>query len=63
MRFCLCRPDWGNVVVANWKLWVPFQFINFRFVPPNLQVATANVFALLWNVVLSFASHKEVKTA
>jgi hypothetical protein len=31
------RADWGTVCVANWKLWVPFQFLNFRFVPPPLQ--------------------------
>ena len=61
VRFCLCRPDWGNVVVANWKLWVPFQFINFRFVPPSLQVAAANVCAVVWNVILSLMSHAKVQ--
>ena len=25
------------------KVWVPFQFLNFRFVPVNLQVGAANV--------------------
>ena len=33
-------------MVANWKVWVPFQFLNFRFVPVNLQVRAANVIAL-----------------
>ena len=41
----------------NWQIWVPFQFLNFRLVPPNLQVAAANVIALVWNVYLSWASH------
>ena len=27
-------------VKSNWMLWVPFQFINFRFVPPHLQVGS-----------------------
>jgi hypothetical protein len=46
--------------MANWNIWIPFQFLNFRFVPLNLQVAAANVVALLWNTYLSWASHKEV---
>ncbi|KAH8941334.1 hypothetical protein BDL97_14G032500 [Sphagnum fallax] len=44
------------------KLWVPFQFINFLVVPQPLQVAFANVVALVWNIYLSFASHTEVYT-
>ncbi len=30
--------DWKPAVIANWKLWVPFQFINFLAVPQPLQV-------------------------
>ena len=48
-------------MVANWKLWVPFQFLNFRFVPPQLQVAAANVCAVVWNVILSLLSHTKVE--
>lgn len=33
------RQDWKSTVFANWKLWVPSQFINFRFVPQQLQVS------------------------
>jgi hypothetical protein len=51
------QRDLGPVIVSNWKLWVPFQFVNFRFVPPSLQVAAANACAVVWNVVLSLMSH------
>eukprot|EP00897_Mesotaenium_endlicherianum_P007996 jgi/Mesen1/7224/ME000372S06465 len=54
------KQDWLATVVSNWKLWIPFQFLNFRLVPLNLQVAAANVIALAWNVYLSWASHKTV---
>ena len=54
------KQDLFPTVVANWKIWVPFQFLNFRFVPANLQVGAANVIALVWNVYLSWASHKKV---
>ena len=32
------KADLPEMVKSNWLLWVPFQFINFRFVPANLQV-------------------------
>ena len=34
------QQDWKATVLANWKLWVPAQFINFRFVPLQLQVSS-----------------------
>ena len=36
---------------------MPFQFLNFRFVPPQLTVAAANLCAIAWNVILSLLSH------
>ena len=55
------KQDWGTTVVNNWKVWVPFQFLNFRFVPVNLQVGAANVIALAWNTYMSYVSHLAVK--
>ncbi|CAJ1917021.1 unnamed protein product [Sphenostylis stenocarpa] len=54
------QQEWFSAVLANWKLWIPFQFLNFRFVPQQFQVLAANVIALVWNVILSFKAHKEV---
>ena len=51
------RSDLPTIVRSNWVLWVPFQFINFRFVPVRLQVLAANMVALLWNTYVSWASH------
>ena len=36
------KGDWKEAVIANWKLWIPFQFLNFRFIPQNLQVQLAS---------------------
>lgn len=33
------KQDWKPALYANWKLWIPFQFINFRFIPTHLQVS------------------------
>ncbi|KAJ4848101.1 hypothetical protein Tsubulata_023522 [Turnera subulata] len=32
------QQEWFSAVLANWKLWIPFQFLNFRFVPQQFQV-------------------------
>ncbi|KAI3984264.1 hypothetical protein MKX01_011218 [Papaver californicum] len=54
------QQEWFSAVIANWQLWIPFQFLNFRFVPQNFQVLAANVVALAWNVILSFKAHKAI---
>ncbi|GLT60132.1 hypothetical protein SLA2020_329130 [Shorea laevis] len=54
------QQEWISSVLANWQLWIPFQFLNFRFVPQQFQVLAANFVALIWNVILSFKAHKEV---
>lgn len=57
------KNDLKPTVIANWKLWVPAQFINFRLVPPHLQVAFSNVIAVGWNTYLSWASHHSPSTS
>ncbi|KAG0503602.1 hypothetical protein HPP92_003674 [Vanilla planifolia] len=54
------RQEWLSSVLANWQLWIPFQFLNFHFVPQNFQVLAANIVALAWNVILSFKAHREL---
>ncbi|KAI4348560.1 hypothetical protein L6164_009270 [Bauhinia variegata] len=54
------RQEWFSTVVANWQLWIPFQFLNFRFVPQQFQVLAANVVSLIWNVILSYKAHVQV---
>lgn len=51
------KNDLFTIVKSNWVLWVPFQFINFRFVPQHLQVLASNFVALGWNTYMSWASH------
>uniref|UniRef100_A0A803LZV1 Uncharacterized protein n=2 Tax=Chenopodium quinoa TaxID=63459 RepID=A0A803LZV1_CHEQI len=56
------KQEWVSSVIANWKLWIPFQFLNFRFVPQQFQVLASNFVAVIWNVILSYKAHKEVVT-
>jgi Mpv17 / PMP22 family len=39
------KQDWKDAIIANWKLWPFFQFVNFRFVPPEQRVMTYILFA------------------
>ena len=43
----------------NWMMWIPCQFLNFRFIAPQFQVLFANVVALVWNTFLSWRGHVE----
>ncbi|KAK0594835.1 hypothetical protein LWI29_001079 [Acer saccharum] len=54
------QQEWFSAVLANWKLWIPFQFLNFLFVPQQFQVLAANFVSVAWNVILSFKAHKEI---
>ena len=51
------KTDLLTIIKSNWAVWVPFQFLNFRFVPVHLQVLASNVVALGWNTYMSWASH------
>jgi hypothetical protein len=54
------KADLPTIVRSNWVLWVPFQFLNFRFVPVRLQVLASNCVALAWNTYMSWAAHRSV---
>lgn len=55
------KQDWRNAILANWKLWPMFQFVNFRFVPPEQRVLFSSMVSLIWNTYLSFAGHIPVE--
>ncbi|KAG0584139.1 hypothetical protein KC19_3G188300 [Ceratodon purpureus] len=51
------QKDVVEVVIANWKVWIPFQIVNFGFVPPQLQVAAAGILGMVWSVFISYKGH------
>lgn len=53
------KENYVDTLFTNWKLWIPGNFVNFRFVPPQFQVLFANAVALIWNTYLSWSGHKE----
>lgn len=46
--------DLRTMIPRNWAFWVPLQFIQFNFIPMDLQVVYCSVCGLVWNIVLSF---------
>ena len=55
------KSGWLDSLLLNWKIWVPCQLVNFRFVPQNYQVLFANMVALVWNTGLSYMANREKK--
>lgn len=38
------KQDMWSILQTNWKVWIPFQFFNFNFVPVQLQVGPRVLF-------------------
>lgn len=55
------KRDLFPTLMMNYVVWVPVMFLNFKYVPPQFNVLFSNFFGFLWNIYLSFASHKVVK--
>ena len=53
LGFAKVAADLWPTLIANWKLWPPANFINFRFVPLNYRVLFTNMVAVIWNIYLS----------
>jgi len=51
------KADWFSTVMANYMLWVPAQFVNFRFVPVLYQTLFSNSVGFFWNIYLSWKTY------
>ena len=38
-----------QTISSAWILWIPFQFITFRFIPINFRLVTGQMVAVGWN--------------
>lgn len=53
------KNNYVDALIVNWGLWIPAQFINFRFIPAVHAVLFSNCIALVWNSYLSWNAHKD----
>ena len=53
------QQDYLSALRANYTIWPPAMFFNFWFVPLPFQVLFSNSIGLVWNVFMSFITHKK----
>jgi len=50
------RKQFVPLTIRNWKFWIPSQFVQFAYLPLELQVPFTCVMGLAWNIILSAAA-------
>lgn len=50
-------------MVACWGMWIPYQTVNFGFIPPANRTAFMNVGCLAWNVILDYIANNTAESA
>mmetsp|Transcript_26632 Transcript_26632/g.57792 ORF Transcript_26632/g.57792 Transcript_26632/m.57792 type:complete len:253 (-) Transcript_26632:1537-2295(-) len=45
-----------STLLRNWCFWLPVQFVQFNFVPVDLQVTYCAAFGVIWNAILSWST-------
>lgn len=51
--------DLWPVLKLNWAIWPAYQMVNFKFVPPALQIPFINVGVLGWSTYLALVASKD----
>jgi Mpv17 / PMP22 family len=63
----MIREEWLTIMIFDWSVYVPVQFINFRYVPVKFQVLVINLVGVGWNCFVCWraqgqqARQKEIK--
>jgi hypothetical protein len=52
------KNDLMPTLITNYILWIPAQFINFRFILPQFQVLFATGLGFFWNIYFSSQTAK-----
>lgn len=56
------KDNYIKSLAACASMWIPFQYMNFKLFPANLQVLAVNAGCLIWNVVLCYLSNESDTT-
>jgi hypothetical protein len=54
------KRDLFSTVVTNYIVWIPAQFVNFRYISPNLQVLFSNTVGFFWNIFMSYMTNRDI---
>eukprot|EP00391_Amoebophrya_sp_Ameob2_P005808 CAMPEP_0178991718 /NCGR_PEP_ID=MMETSP0795-20121207/5694_1 /TAXON_ID=88552 /ORGANISM="Amoebophrya sp., Strain Ameob2" /LENGTH=299 /DNA_ID=CAMNT_0020683479 /DNA_START=540 /DNA_END=1439 /DNA_ORIENTATION=+ len=56
------KREMRNTYFQSWAacctMWVPFQFVNFYFIPERFRVLFVNCACLVWNVIIDYINHR-----
>ena len=55
------KVKFKEMMILNWKVWIPANFINFTFVPIPYQVLYSNVISLGFNVGISYIAYRKIE--
>ena len=50
----MIREEWLTIMIFDWSVYVPVQFVNFRYVPVKFQVLVINLVGVGWNCFVSW---------
>ncbi len=50
-------------LLRNWCFWLPVQFVQFNFIPAELNVTFTAAFGVIWNAILSWSTAAGKPTA
>ena len=45
-----------TTLLRNWCFWLPVQFVQFNFIPAELNVTFTAAFGVIWNAILSLST-------
>lgn len=63
----MISEEWLTIMIFDWSVYVPVQFLNFRYVPVKFQVLVINLVGVGWNCFVSWraqgqqARQKEIR--
>ena len=55
------RDNFGPLMKRNLLFWIPMQFVQFEYVPVDLQIPFLSVCGLAWTCILSLAAGSTTK--
>jgi hypothetical protein len=57
----MVREEWLTIMLFDWAVYIPVQFLNFRFVPVKFQVLVINLIGVGWNCFVSWRAQDQQK--
>jgi hypothetical protein len=49
-------------LLRNWCFWLPVQYVQFSYIPTDLQVTYCAAFGVIWNAILSWSTMQTAQT-